>query len=159
MNAQPFLRGYTYEIAKRHWRNKNKIFPGSTWPISTKLELKHFWVMRTCSKEGPRHFPRGDNYEKAKIYWRNLKIVFSRSTGTISTKLSTIHPWVKEIQVCSNEGRELIWTVFSSERCGPWPSYFLFSLYLKICALSKYKQGTQQWKKNIHIFFRLQSVC
>ena len=157
--------------------------------------------MRTCSNEGPRHFPRGDNYEIAKIYWRNLKIFFSRSTGTISTILSTMHPWVKEIQDCSNAKihwrnlkiffskttgpittklstmhpwlkriqdcskeepfnshkvsnvfsslndnhmRELIWTIFSSERCGPWPSYFLFSLYLKICALSKYKQGTQQ---------------
>ena len=141
MNAQPFLRGYTYEIAKIHWRNKKNI-PGIYLANFNQTWIK--WVMRTCSKEGPRHFPRGDNYEKAKIYWRNLKIFFSRSTRTISTKLSTMHLWVKEIQVCSNEGRELIWTVFSSERCGPWPSYFLFSLYLKICALSKYKQGTQQ---------------
>ena len=73
--------------------------------------------------------------------------IFSRTTEPILTKLGTMDLWVKEIQVCSNEEpfnshmidngfflllisvkiqsyllTILIWTVFSSDRCGPWVS-------------------------------------
>ena len=41
----------------------------TTWPISTKLDTKYPWVMRSQvgSNEGPHLLSKGDNYEIAKI--------------------------------------------------------------------------------------------
>ena len=64
------------------------------------------WI-QIGSNGGPHYFPWGDNYKIAKIHWWNLKIFSSRTTVPISIKPYTMHYWVREIQICSNEGKVL----------------------------------------------------
>jgi hypothetical protein len=55
---------------------KKKIFSRTSWPISIKLDINHFWVKGlNYSNKGP-----GDNYKNAKMGWCHLKIFLSRTT-------------------------------------------------------------------------------
>ena len=78
----PFPRGDNYKIAKIHWQNLKIFYFRTTGPISTKLSIKHPYVMwiQVCSNEGPCHFPREDYYELAKIRWQNFKNFFTEAT-------------------------------------------------------------------------------